>query len=330
MCVFQSEYGSNRSRRFPPSDSNQRPSNNSLDVATAISSPEYSGSVASSGIEENLEYTESQRPEHPRLGHLHSSPYFQEDSASYGSPLSDSRLPFGIQKYSASAFDDIRSQNANNATLDHPRPLEPRVWGSAHDTATSVLASPPYSTQGTLRPPDDFANYGYTPNSASESFKLATNRQPALPYQAHSNLSRSLGQDQTSYVDPSSLVLNPDPSLIGAQQHSAIADNGWQSAYQRVPAAHPSQSGSNAIPPNATTTAMRPALVHEPWSRPAFESPNASPQQQVGPQPAPDAHPTDFVSYVAPPDAGSNVGLTPTSNRRPASGFPGNSRSQYI
>ena len=301
-------------------------------MASVSSSHPQSGSNASSRIQEDMKYKHPQYPSPPKLIHLLSSPYFQDDLASYGSPLSDCRLPFGVQQYSVSAVDGIRSQNVNNATLNHPRPLEPRAWGSAHDTVTSVLASPLHGTQHTLQPPDDLATYGYAPSSTSASFEFATKSQPALPCQARSNLLEPLSQDQTSYVDPGSLVLNLDPSLIDAQQHlrPAIADNGWQSAYQRVPAAHPSQSRSNAIPPNATATAMRPALVHGPWSRPAFGFPDATPQQQVGPRPAPAAHPTEFVSYVALPDAGSNVTLTPTPDRSPVSDFPGNSRLRYI
>ena len=301
-------------------------------MVSASSSPPNSGSNAFSCIQEDLEYKQPQYPSPPKLNHLLSSPYFQDDSASYGSPLSDCRFPFGVQQYSISAVDGIRSQNANNATLDHPRPLEPRAWESAHDTATSVLASPLHGTQRTLQPPDDLAMYGYAPSSASASFELATNPQPALSCQARSNLLQPLSQDQASYVDPGSLVLNLDPSLIDAQQYlrPATAGNGWQSAYQRVPAAHPSQSRSNAIPPNATATAMRPALVHGPGPRPVFGFPDATPQQQVGRRPAPAAHPTEFVSYVAPPVAGTNVVLTPTPDHPPVSGFPGNNRLQYI
>lgn len=300
---LQSEDESSRLERLSRSNSNQRP-DNSLDVASAPSSPTHSGSIASSCIQQNLGCRQSQYPSPPKLGHIQSSPYFQDDSASYSHP------PLGVHQYSVSAFDGIPSQSANNAALDRPRPLEPRAWGSAHELAPGVSESPlMYDTQPTLQPPDDLAMCGYAPNSTSISLELAASPQPALSCQAGSNYSRLLGQSQTSYVDPSSLILDPDSLLIDAQRHlnPGFADNGWQPVYQHVSASHPPQLRPNATPPNTAAAAMQSALVHGPWSSPTIGFPDANPQHQVGPQQAPAARPTQFICYAAPLDASTAV-----------------------
>ena len=251
---------------------------------------------------------------------------------SYGSPFSNSRLPSGIQQNLVSGSNEIHCQSANNAALDQARPLKPHTWDSTRDVATSVSASPPYNTQRTLQPPDDQTMYSYAADSTSASFEKATNAQLGLLCQDHSDLPRPLGQSQINYVDPSSLFLNPDPSLIDVHQclRSAIADNGWQSAYQPVPAAHPHLSRSNAMPLKAATAAMPSALALGHRSRPVFGFSDADSQQQVGPQPVPASRSTQFVSYIPPPEVGNNVALTPTANHRPASGLPDNSRPQYM
>ena len=320
MWGSQSEYESSCSGKAPPSDSNQGPSNNSL--GSALSLPEYRGSVAASYMQENLE---SKHPSPPKFGHHQSSPYFREDSASYGSPLADSRLRLGIQQCSISAFDDIRSQSTNNAALDHPRAPEPRTWGAAHDTATNVFESPlyKYSTQGNLQSPDDPAMHSCAPNSSSASCELATNLQSALQWQAHSSLPRPLGQSQTSYNDPNSVFLNPGSPSAGVPQHprATMANNGWQSEHQRVPGAHPPPSRSNQIPPNpaTATSSMWPVLLHGPWSQPAFGFLNNN--NNASSQPAQAVCPTQHTSYMA-PDAS-------TAATNPASTHGSNSDQHY-
>ena len=308
---IQSECESSRLGEFSPSNSSQRPQN-SLDAASTSSPPTRSESIASSCIQENSEYKPSQYPSPPKPGHLQSTPYFPDDSTSYRAPLSGSHSPLGMQSYLVSAFDETCSPSAHNAALHRPRPLEPRTWGSAHDLAPGASESPlVYGTQPTLQPPDDLAMWSYAPNSTSTSFELATNPLPALLCQAHSNLSRPLSQIQTSYVDSSSLFLNPDPSSIATQQHlrtPPFADNDWQFAYHRISASHPPRFRSNATPP------MQPTLVHAPWFRPAFGFPIANPQPQVGAQQAPAARRTQFVPYVAPPHA-SSAATPPTPTR---------------
>ena len=319
----QSECESSQIERVPRSNNSQR-LDNSLDVAGRSLSPTHSGIVASWRIQGDLEYKQPQCPNPPKLIHLQSSPYFNDDSASYGGPLSDPRSPLGIQQFSVSAFDDIRSQSANIAASDSPRPLEPRTWGSAHESAPGASETPlVYRAQRTLQRPDDPALYSYAPDSTSASFELATHLQPTLPGQIYPNLPPPLGQIQTSFVDPSSIFLNPDPPFIDAQRHlrPAFADNGWQSACQRVPAVHGPQMRFNAISPNTATAPMPPALVHGL----AFGLPNANPQEQFGPQPALAAVPTRFIPYAAPTDVGSDVGLPPKPIPQQESGFfPGN------
>ena len=279
-------------------------------MASVPSSPTHSGSIASSCIQQNLGCKQSQYPSPPNLGHLQSSPYFQDDSASCGSPLSDSRPPLGVHQYSVSTFDSIPSARANNGALGHPRPLEPRTWGSAHELVPIVSDSPLiYNTQPTLQPRGDLAMCGHTPNSTSISLELATSPHPALPCQARSNHSRLPGQSQTNYVDPSSLFWTPDSLLIDAQRDlpPTFADNGWQPVHRRVSASHPQQFRSNTTPANTPAAAMQPALVDGSWSSPTFRFPNAHPQHQARPQLAPAAHPTQFFYYAAPLDASTAV-----------------------